>query len=192
MLVSGLACGGGEEAVPTPTPIPTPTTIPTPTPTPTSTTTPTEIPTQIPTPTILPTPTPTPPPTPTPTPTLMPTPTPSPVPTSLEYQDLGWGFGGSGPHLKLMNRDEVAGYFTIRLTLYTIGNDEYLDLQWQYPHGFPEEIIQANYDKQIIEEVLYLEPGEVGEVAWSWGELGIERTEIRYDGRWEVFGVSAA
>ena len=35
VLVSGLACCGGGESVPTPTPMPTPTATPTPTPTPT-------------------------------------------------------------------------------------------------------------------------------------------------------------
>lgn len=113
----------------------------------------------------------------------------------LEYQFLGWGFGGYenldgnyvfGPHYKLMNRGEVAGHFTIRLVLYTIEKDKYLDLVWKYPHGLPEEVIETNFKKLVIEEVLYLEPRETGEVAWSWEELGIDSAKIEYDGRWEV------
>jgi hypothetical protein len=188
VAVIGATGGFSNEATPTPTPTPTPTLSPTPTPTPTPTLIPTPTPTSTLSPIPSPTSTPVPSPSPVPVPSLTPEPTPtlSPVPPPLEYQNLGWGFGGSGPHYKLMNRDEVAGYFTIRLTLYTIGRDEYLDLQWEYPHGFPEEVIQSKFDKHIFEEVLYLEPGEIGEVAWSWEELGIERTEIEYDGRWEV------
>lgn len=113
----------------------------------------------------------------------------------LEYQCLGWGFGGyetldgnyvSGPHYKLMNRGEVAGHFAIRLVLYTIGKDKYLDLLWEYPNGFPEEVIKSNFQKRVIEEVLYLKVKQKGEVAWSWGELGVDPAKIEYDGRWEI------
>jgi len=103
----------------------------------------------------------------------------------LEYQYLGWGFGG-GPHYKLMNRGEVAGHFTVRLVLYTIGEDKYLDLVWEYPQGFPEEVIESNFQKSVIEEILYLKPKEEGEVQWSWEELGVDPAETEYDGRWEV------
>jgi len=134
---------------------------------------------------------------PTPPPITEPEPEPEPqeVTEPLEYQCLGWGFGGYenldgnyvfGPHYKLMNRDEVAGHFTIRLVLYTVGKDEYLDLVWEYPHGLPEEVIESKFEKLVIEEVLYLEPRETGEAAWSWEELSIDPAKIEYDGRWEI------
>jgi len=104
----------------------------------------------------------------------------------LEYQDLGWGFSGGGPHFKLMNRGEVAGHFTIRLILYTMEKDEYLDLVWEYPHGLPEEVIESKFEKLVTEEVLYLEPREIGEVDWSWEELAIDPARIEYDGRWQI------
>ena len=113
----------------------------------------------------------------------------------LEYQFLGSGFGGYenldgnyvfGPHYKLMNRGEVAGHFTIRLVLYTIEKDKYLDLVWKYPQGLPEEVFETNFQKLVIEEVLYLEPRETGEAVWSWEELGVDTEKIEYSGRWEI------
>jgi len=118
------------------------------------------------------------------------------VTEALKYQYLGFGSGGytkldgnyvCGPHYKLMNRAEVAGHFTLRLTLYSIEKDKYLDLQWEYPHGFPEEVIESEFEKLIVEKVLYLEPGEIGEAAWSLKELiGKDCTEIEHSEDWKV------
>lgn len=114
----------------------------------------------------------------------------------LEYQFLGEGYGGyvkldgnyvCGPHFKIMNRAEVAGYFTFCCPLYIIEEDKYLDLQWKYPNGIPEEVVESEFDKLILEENLYLKPGEIGEAAWSIKELiGKECTEVRAGCNWEI------
>lgn len=114
----------------------------------------------------------------------------------LDYQVLQWGSGGyekldgsyvCGPHHKIMNRAEVAGYFAFRLVLYTMGRDKFLDLQWEYPNGITNEILESEFDKLILEKNAYLEPEEIGEAAWSIEELlGKECTEVETIHNWEI------
>ena len=114
----------------------------------------------------------------------------------LEYQLLGSGYGGyikldgsyiCGPHKKIVNRAEVAGYFTFRCPFYFIDEDKYDDLRWQYPDGIPEEVRESEYGKLYLEETVYLRPGERGEAAWSVDELiGEECNEVRAFCLWEI------
>jgi len=114
----------------------------------------------------------------------------------LEYQVINWGYGGydkldgsyvCGPHYKIMNRAEAAGYFTFRLVLYIMDRDKYLDLQWKYPNGITNEVLESEFDKLILEENAYLKPEEIGEAAWSIEELiGKECTEVEAIPNWEI------
>ena len=115
---------------------------------------------------------------------------------SLGYQVINWGYGGygtldgsyiCGPHYKIMNRSEVAGHFTFHLVLYTIEEDKYLDIMWQYGNVIPDEVRESEFDKLILEEDVYLEPEEIGEAAWSMEDLiGKECTEVRTIKIWEI------
>ena len=106
----------------------------------------------------------------------------------LQYQVVTGGGSHYVQYRTIMNRDEVAGYFAFRQTIYVIDKDDWLDIEWERQQG-----INIDYDsdprftRYDLEEIIYLEPGETGTVTWDAQEIdGRPDTEIWVEG----FGLS--
>jgi hypothetical protein len=89
----------------------------------------------------------------------------------LKYQRIG--IAGTrevgdkwGPHYELINRDSVAGYFDVRVTLYGLSWDTWHDLQYKYGYtGFTHDKVKKHKEYfYTFEGRIYAEPGEKGEI----------------------------
>ncbi len=106
----------------------------------------------------------------------------------LQYQVVTGGGSQSIQYCTIMNRDEVGGHFTFRQTIYVIDRDDWVDVEWEWEQG-----VHVDYDsdprftRYDLEETIYLEPNETGEVRWDAQEIdGRPREEIWVNG----FGLS--
>jgi len=91
----------------------------------------------------------------------------------LKYQRVG--IAGTqvvgdkwGPHYELKNRDSVAGYFDVRVTMYGLSWDTWYDLQYEYGYecNLPSKDILKEHKEYFytFEGRIYAEPGEKGEI----------------------------
>jgi|GEM_PF-5453277 len=61
---------------------------------------------------------------------------------------------------EIMNRDEVGGNFTFRLTFYSIDQNDYLDVLWEREQGAKvDHATDPRFTKHVIEKSVYIEPG---------------------------------